>query len=254
MSTLEQDQRWCVLCSLTFSGVYWQAIAYHQQPFFLPPHTYTHIHIFLPFLSPSLSWPFCLPFKYIPTTRHPTLSLSMCLHLHFLASFPSHPVWSLRQLEIQRGAFFGQPRGNGSERGAQVRLQLLIKNLHCPAWRDVRNDFGFDLSKSLYVTCTGLYEDISYCKSAHTYSLDRIRKMKLAVQYTPVKICKRGQMELKTQYTTKYPMLKLLYLLWLSATHSPPRYIKPFCRPWITFCGNATEHLLSTAFYIFMWL
>lgn len=130
-----------------------------------PPTSQGHTHYF--FLSPCLSRSLSsfhvpLPPSTSNSPPHPFLSPSMHLHLHFLARFlsPSHPLLKSETARNPMRFFFGQAGGNGSERRAQVRLQLLIKNLHCPAWRDVRNDFGFDLSKLLCLTCTDLYEDI----------------------------------------------------------------------------------------------
>lgn len=157
MSTLELGQRCCVLCSHMFGSSIGGNCLPPTTPF-LPSHKGTHITSFCLPVCLSL----CLPFKSIPllNSPHPFLSPSMCLHLHLLARF--FPISLLLKSETAQNPmrfFFGQPRGNGSERKAQVRLQPLIKNLHCPAWRDVRNDFGFDLSKSLCLTCTDLYED-----------------------------------------------------------------------------------------------
>lgn len=136
------------MCSLPpyFWAIYRQAIAYHQQ--LLSSHQ-TRAHTLLLFCLP-VCLGLCLPFKSMPlfNSPHPFLSPSMCLHLHFLARFfPISPLLKSETAQNPMRFFFGQPRGNGSERKAQVRLQLLIKNLHCPAWRDVRNDFGFHLSK-----------------------------------------------------------------------------------------------------------
>lgn len=111
------------------------------------------------FLSLCISLSSAFPPLY-PTPS--SLPLSMRLRSRFLASFPSHPLLKSETARNPTRFSFGQPRGNGSEREAQVRLQLLIKKLHCPAQRDVRNDSGFNLSESLYVTCADPYEDILY--------------------------------------------------------------------------------------------
>lgn len=127
-----------------FWGVYWQAIAYHQ-PHFFSHHTYTSAHTFLLFVS------LCLLVSLSSFQVHshpPTPTHSLSVYVSPLALPHFFPISLLLKSETARNPtrfFFGQPRGNGSERGAQVRLQLLIKNLHCPAWRDVRNDFGFHL-------------------------------------------------------------------------------------------------------------
>lgn len=132
-----------------------------------PPTTYahTHTHTHFSFLSFSLSWSFS-PSVFLSSTfppPHPPHSSSVYASpLALPRFFPISPLLKSETAQNPTWFFFGQPRGNGSEREAQVRLQLLIKNLHCPAWRDVRNDVGFDLSKPRYATCTDLYEDILY--------------------------------------------------------------------------------------------
>lgn len=160
MSTLELGQRWCVLRSLTFLGL----LAGNCLPptaLFLPPLMPTHTHtssFCLPlFLGLSVFLSSTFP---PPTPPHPLSAYVSPLALPRLFShLTPFEVWDSSKSNV---VLFGQPWGNGSERGAQVRLQLLIKNLHCPEWRDVRNDFGFDLSKPLYVTHADLYEDIFY--------------------------------------------------------------------------------------------
>lgn len=153
--------------------VYWQAIAYHQQPF--SSHRtcpYTQTHTFLLFVS--------LSFVVSPSSfqvhshqpPHNTPPHPPSVYVSPLALPRLFPISLLLKSETARNPtwfFFGQPRGNGSERGAQVRLQLLIKNLRCPAWRDVRNDFGFSICQSHYMLDAQAYMKM-YC-SVHLHTL-----------------------------------------------------------------------------------
>lgn len=175
MSTLEHSKRWGGLYSLTFWGLLPDSCLPPTAPFLpphMPRHTNTHLlfcfHLILG-LSVFLSSTFPLP----STPPHLSAYVSpLALLLSHLTPFE---VWDSSKSNV---VLFGQPRGNGSERGAQVRLQLLIKNLHYPELRDVKNDFGFDLSKPLYVTCADLYEDIFYILHfTYTHTMGRIRKM-----------------------------------------------------------------------------
>ena len=134
-----------------------------EQHFSSHHTTHTHaplfcLHLFLASLS---------SFHVSPHTNPSSLHLC-CLHLHFLASFQSHPFWSVKRLGNPTRFFFFPLDSWGKklrnlETGAQVQLQLVIKKQHCQAWRDVRNDSGFDLSKPLHVTSAHGYEDI-LCK------------------------------------------------------------------------------------------
>lgn len=129
------------MCFLIFLGVHWQAIAYQQT--FSSHHTFPHTHF-----SFFVSLSFLVSVSSFQVHSHPlTPPHPLSVYVSPLALPRFFPISNLLKSETARNPtwffFFGQLWGNGSERGAQVRLQLLIKNLHCPAWRDVRNDFGF---------------------------------------------------------------------------------------------------------------
>lgn len=89
---------------------------------FLPPHIHKRTHTFLLFVSLCflVSLSSFQVHSHPPTPPHPLsvyaspLALPRCFPISLLlkSETAQNPTWF----------FFGQPRGNGSERGAQVRL------------------------------------------------------------------------------------------------------------------------------------
>lgn len=138
------------MCSLLPSilWIHWQSIAY--------THTCTQVQN-----SPSCLFMVSLVFSSVHshlTSHHPILpSISAIFTSTCIASFPS--LSSKSSMVFFSFLFFFVYTPRGSETGARVWLQLLIKNQYWPVCHEVRN-----LSGPLCGRCTDPYEDILYCQ------------------------------------------------------------------------------------------
>lgn len=121
MCTLRLGQRWCVFRRAYLFIFGWDLLASNCLPptaLLLPLKRTNTLRDTLRFFfwSPSPFGLFVLLSSTFPPFTIPSPPHLCCLHLHFLASLPSHPFWSVRQLEIQFFSlfffFFEQIRGN----------------------------------------------------------------------------------------------------------------------------------------------
>lgn len=207
----------------------WPNATCSQLPFFhLGGYNLYTMHAHTLFLSPSLILVSlsCFQVHFHPTPHPPSIyAVSTCTSLP-LSHLTPFEVWD--NLKSNKSVSLSLSRthacthtqththllwaAEGKQKQAQVRLQPLIRHQHSrvTALHDVRNDFGFDPSKPLYV----IWKDLQYLWQHNVYS-EHLHTL----AHRGMKICKRSEDQWNWKQNNHTSTLKLLTPIFCGCIH-----------------------------------